>query len=76
MNSLIDSVEFTAREKEVLELLNIPLTIKEISKKLDVSIYTIKTHVRNLHIKTQTHTLLQLVTFYHNYMMRKGYSHL
>ena len=43
----------TGREKEVLELISIGATNNEISEKLTISIYTTKSHVRNILSKLQ-----------------------
>jgi DNA-binding NarL/FixJ family response regulator len=51
----------TMREKEVLELIDAGATNQEISKKLSISIYTTKSHVRNILSKLQVASRHQAV---------------
>ncbi len=58
----------TAREREVLQLLAERKSNKEIALALNLSIYTIETHRRNLQEKLNLHSLADLIL----YSVRKG----
>lgn len=58
--NLIQSVGMTRREKEVIELIAEGLTNKEIAQKLNLSIYTVKSHVHNILEKMALHTRVQI----------------
>ena len=47
--------DFTDREKEITNLISIGLTNDEISKELNISTPTVKTHLRNIYSKTDIH---------------------
>ena len=49
------SKEFTNREKEVMNLISLGFTNYEISKKLNISELTVKTHLRNIYSKSDIH---------------------
>jgi len=49
------SKEFTNREKEIMNLISLRFTNYEISKKLNVSEPTVKTHLRNMYSKSYIH---------------------
>lgn len=52
----------TARQREVLDLLSVGLTNKEIARKIDVSEATVKLHInallRNLHVENRTKAVI------------------
>ena len=58
----------TSREKEILQLLVELKSNKEIAHVLNLSLYTIETHRRNLHEKLNLHSLPELIL----YAVRKG----
>lgn len=58
----------TAREREILQLLAERKSNKEIATALNLSIYTIETHRRNLQEKLNLHSLAELIL----YAVRKG----
>jgi two-component system response regulator NreC len=58
----------TAREREILQLLAERKSNKEIALALNLSIYTIETHRRNLQEKLNLHSLADLIL----YSVRKG----
>lgn len=60
-------VRFTAREQEVIDELAQAATRKAIATKLDISIHTVDGHLRNIHRKTNTSTMAELILFFsHN----------
>ena len=58
----------TSREREILQLLAERKSNKEIALALNISVYTIETHRRNLHDKLNLHSLAELIL----YAVRKG----
>ena len=58
----------TSREREILQLLAERKSNKEIAQALNISVYTIETHRRNLHEKLNLHSLPELIL----YAVRKG----
>jgi len=58
----------TSREREILQLLAERKSNKEIAQALNISVYTIETHRRNLHEKLNLHSLAELIL----YAVRKG----
>lgn len=57
------SVRFTARESEVLDLFAQGMSVKEVAYELSISPYTVAAHQRSLYLKTDSHTLQQLTLF-------------
>lgn len=60
---LIDSFRMTKREKEVIDLISDGLTNKEISVKLNISTFTVKSHVHNILEKLALHSRLEVANF-------------
>lgn len=58
----------TPREREILQLLAEMKTNKEIAQALNLSLYTVETHRRNLQEKLNLHSLAELIL----YAVRKG----
>jgi len=58
----------TPREREILQLLVELKSNKEIAQFLNLSLYTVETHRRNLHEKLNLHSLPELIL----YAVRKG----
>lgn len=63
---ILDSVQITQREKEVIELISDGLTNKEIAQKLYISPHTIKSHVHNILEKLTLHSRLQIAKYAHD----------
>lgn len=55
--------KLTVREAEVLGALLKGIDIEGIADMLVISIATARTHIRNLHAKTDTHNLVQLLAW-------------
>lgn len=53
----------TSREKEILQLIGESATVKEIALKLNLSIYTVSTHKRNIMQKLNVHKSADLLRF-------------
>jgi DNA-binding CsgD family transcriptional regulator len=51
----------TAKEQEVLKFLKKGKHRKLIAGELNISINTLNTHLRNLHLKTNTHSIPELI---------------
>jgi len=59
-SKLIQSVRMTKRECEIVEFIANGLTNKEIAQKLNLSIYTVKSHVHNILEKMALNTRVQI----------------
>ena len=62
-SKLIESVRMTRREREVVALIADGLTNKEIADKLNLSAYTVKSHVHNILEKMALNTRVQIAIF-------------
>jgi DNA-binding NarL/FixJ family response regulator len=62
---LIQSVRMTKREREVVELIAEGLSNKDIAHKLNLSIYTVKSHVHNILEKMALNTRVQIAIYAH-----------
>lgn len=58
-----DAVCMTTREKEIIELISDALTNKEIATKLNISAFTVKSHVHNILEKLALHSRLEVANF-------------
>ncbi len=64
-----DSYELlTSREREILQLLAEGKSNKDVAVSLNLSLYTVETHRRNLQDKLSLHSLAELIL----YAVRKG----
>ena len=63
---LINAVQMTKREREVIPLIADGLSNKEIAQRLNVSIYTVKSHVHSALDKLSLHSRVQVAKFFHN----------
>lgn len=59
-SKVIKSVRMTKREREIVELIAEGLANKEIAHKLNLSIYTVKSHVHNILEKMALNTRVQI----------------
>ena len=64
--SLVQKVELSQRENEILELLSQGFTNKEIADKLNISYQTVKVHVKHiyekLHVRSRSEALMKFVS--------------
>jgi DNA-binding NarL/FixJ family response regulator len=58
-----DSIQFTHREREVVDLIAKGLSNKEIAESLHIATYTVKSHVHNILEKLALSTRLQIAAF-------------
>ena len=58
-----DSIQFTNREREVVDLIAEGLSNKEIAESLHISTFTVKSHVHNILEKLALNTRLQIAAF-------------
>ncbi len=63
---VLEAVKMTPREREVISLISEGLSNKEISQRLHIASYTVKSHVRNVMEKLMLHTRLQIAAYAHN----------
>jgi len=61
---LSQQVKMTKREQEVIKLIADGLTNKEIAQDLNISAYTVKSHVHNILKKLSIHTRVHIAKFY------------
>jgi DNA-binding CsgD family transcriptional regulator len=60
-NTLSEKVHLTDREKQILDFISQGMSVDDISLKLGISTKTVITHKRNLFIKTNVHSVNQLM---------------
>jgi DNA-binding NarL/FixJ family response regulator len=61
---LPDAVRMTKREREVIVLIAEGLSNKEIAQRLNLSTYTVKSHIHNILEKMALHSRLQIATHF------------
>lgn len=61
----LDVVRMTQREREVIALIALGMSNKEISLRLNIAADTVKSHVRNVMEKLALHTRLQIAAYAH-----------
>jgi DNA-binding NarL/FixJ family response regulator len=64
---LKEAVKMTKREREVIGFLGDGMSNKEISQKLHVSTYTVKSHIHNIMEKLALHTRLEIANYSFNH---------
>jgi DNA-binding NarL/FixJ family response regulator len=62
----LDAVRMTQREREVIALIAVGLSNKEIATRLSIATDTVKSHVRNIMEKLALHTRLQIAAYAHS----------
>ncbi len=65
VDRVISASKLTKREQDVVCLLAEGKSIPEISRKLKVAVFTVKSHIRNILDKLALHTRLELASFTH-----------
>lgn len=60
-----DSIQFTNREREVVDLIAEGLSNKEIAESLHIATFTVKSHVHNILEKLALNTRLQIAAYVH-----------
>ncbi len=60
-----ESVRMTSREREVIDLIAEGMSNKAIAKELQISIHTVKSHLRNIMEKLTLHSRLQIAIYAH-----------
>jgi DNA-binding NarL/FixJ family response regulator len=63
---IMDSIRMTRRERQVIELISDGYSNKEIAQKLNLSAYTVKSHVHNILEKLALSTRVQIAKFAHD----------
>jgi DNA-binding NarL/FixJ family response regulator len=61
----LDDVRMTQREREVIALIAVGMSNKEIAHRLTIATDTVKSHVRNVMDKLALHTRLQIAAYAH-----------
>jgi two-component system nitrate/nitrite response regulator NarL len=62
---VMESVMMTPRERQVIDLISEGLGNKRIAARLEISVHTVKSHVRNVMEKLALHTRLQIAAYAH-----------
>jgi DNA-binding NarL/FixJ family response regulator len=62
----LEAVRMTAREQEVISLISLGLSNKEIAQRLNIATHTVKSHVRNVMDKLALRTRLQIAAYAHS----------
>ena len=73
-DAALTSVRLTAREREVMGLIALGMSNKEIAHRLDIATHTVKSHVRNVMEKLTLHTRLQIAAYAHDRDDESGHS--
>jgi DNA-binding CsgD family transcriptional regulator len=68
----MDGDDLTSREKEIIFLCTETLSRKMIAARLKISIRTVDTHLRNIHLKTKTFSMSGLVVYGLRHMKNKA----
>src|ERR1700736_5681909 len=63
----LESVKMTHREREVIALIAVGLSNKEIAQRLNIATDTVKSHVRNVMEKLALHSRLQIAAYAHSH---------
>jgi len=63
----LDEVRMTQREREVIALIAVGLSNKEIATRLNIATDTVKSHVRNVMDKLALHSRLQIAAYAHSH---------
>src|SRR6266853_2242617 len=63
--SVLQAVQMTKRERQITDLIAEGMSNKEIAQRLNVAIYTVKSHVHNILEKLALHTRLQIAARAH-----------
>jgi DNA-binding NarL/FixJ family response regulator len=65
-DAALESVKMTQREREVIALIAVGLSNKEIAQRLNIATDTVKSHVRNVMEKLALHSRLQIAAYAHS----------
>lgn len=65
VDRLIESVRMTKREQDIINLIALGRSNKEIAAELNIAVHTVKSHVHNILEKLALHTRLELASFAH-----------
>jgi DNA-binding NarL/FixJ family response regulator len=61
----MEAVQMTPRERQVIDLISEGMGNKRIAAQLQISVHTVKSHVRNIMEKLTLHTRLQIAAYAH-----------
>ena len=68
----VEKYSLTLREREILEQLSDGKSTKEIAELLFISPETTKKHIRNIMVKTETHSRYEIYVLLNKYMSKNG----
>lgn len=72
-NQLIQAIRMTRREQDVIKLIAMGRSNKEIARDLNIAVHTVKSHVHHILEKLALHTRLELASFAHTNEMAGEY---
>lgn len=58
---MVQIIELSNREKEIIILISNAICRKDIAKDLNISLHTVDAHLRHLRLKTNTHSIPELI---------------
>ena len=58
-----ENIRFSPREKTIIQMVAQAKSRKTIASEMNISIHTIDTHIRHIHLKTGTHSLPELIVW-------------
>ena len=64
-------IELSRREKEIIMLVSKATCRKDIAKDLNISLHTVDAHLRHLRLKTNTHSIPELIIWAINNQITK-----
>jgi len=64
------TTKLTFRETEILKLFVKHYSVDEIAEKLFISPYTVSNHLKNIHSKTNTHSIAELVSYWNDHDLK------
>src|SRR5690348_3282126 len=64
-SAVLEAVQMTKREREIMSLIAEGLSNKEIAQRLNIATYTVKSHVHNILEKLALHSRLQIAAHAH-----------
>ncbi len=66
-DAALASAHLTEREHEVIGLIGVGMSNKEIAQRLGIAVYTVKSHLRNIMDKLALHSRLQIAAYTHEH---------
>lgn len=68
---MVKIIELSNREKEIIILISKATCRKDIARELNISLHTVDAHLRHLRLKTNTHSIPELIIWALNNQIAK-----